>query len=172
MNVLIINGDPDRESLETSAAIAYRQAAEHAADRVDEITISELNRAPESRNFDSDELAEARKKIEAAHHLVWVQPSLKAGFPGGTSVFVQMLFNQKKIYKGKTARIITTMEEKGWKYRWLKGRWLVNKLKKGVLEKTGIYSVKVMNLGYIKEAKDEEQSELLRKVASLGRELG
>ncbi|MCH8557899.1 MAG: NAD(P)H-dependent oxidoreductase [Balneolia bacterium] len=171
MNVLIINGHPDRESLETSAAIAYRDAAVHAAENVDQITISELKKQPGSRNIERDELEKARKKIMDADHLVWVHPSLKSGFPAGTAVFAQMLFSKSKMYKGKSARIITSMEEDGWKYRLLKGRQLINRLKKGVLEKAGIYNVSVLNLGYVKNAGKAEQSELLRKVARLGQGL-
>ena len=76
-----------------------------------------------------------------------------------------------KLLKGKTAHIITTLDQPGWYYRLFFGRPSVNQLRKSILEYCGVKPVKVTYIGIIRNSKDEQRTQWLRKVRELGKKL-
>ncbi|MEG0852013.1 MAG: NAD(P)H-dependent oxidoreductase, partial [Flavobacterium sp.] len=73
-----------------------------------------------------------------------------------------------KLLKGKTAHIITTLDQPGWYYRLFFGRPSVNQLKKSTLEFCGVKPVKVSYIGIIKTAKESQRNKWLEKVYNFG----
>ena len=73
-----------------------------------------------------------------------------------------------KLLKGKTAHIITTLDQPGWYYRLFYGRPSVNQLKKSTLEFCGVKPVKVSYIGIIKTANDFQREKWLQKVYDFG----
>ncbi|MNQ94164.1 Flavodoxin-like fold protein [compost metagenome] len=73
-----------------------------------------------------------------------------------------------KLLKGKTAHIITTLDQPGWYYRFVYGRPSVNQLKRSTLAFCGVKPVKVTYIGIIKDSTDTARKKWLEKVEKLG----
>lgn len=188
--IAIINGHPNKESFNFGVAEAYKKGAIAAGAEVKEITIAELNFNPnlefgyQKRMELEPDLLKAWEIIQWADHLVWVHPIWWGGFPALMKGFIDRLFLPgfaykyrdnslwwDKLLKGKTAHIITTIDQPGWYYRLMYGRPSVNQLKKSTLEFCGIKPVKVTYLGIIRTSTEAQRETLLKKVKSLGQKL-
>nr|WP_199078217.1 NAD(P)H-dependent oxidoreductase [Pedobacter sp. ASV19] len=186
-NILIINGHPNRDSFNFALANAYKEAAIQKGASVTEINIADLHFNPNlqfgyTKRMDLEpDLLESLEKIRWADHLVWVHPVWWGGLPAITKGFIDRLFLPGLTYKykdnslwwdklltGKTARIITTIDQPAWYYRFVYGNPSINQLKKSTLEFCGIKPVKVTPIGIIKTADNEKRKQWLNKVAKLG----
>ncbi|MPT32591.1 MAG: flavodoxin family protein [Chryseobacterium sp.] len=185
--ILIINGHPNKASFNFGIAEAYKKGAVESGAEVKEIIIAELNFNPNLQfgyqkimELEPD-LTEAWEKIIWADHLVWVHPVWWGGLPAITKGFVDRLFLPgrafkyrensvwwDKLLKGRTAHIITTLDQPGLYYRLMFGRPSVNQLKKSVLQFCGIKPVKVTYIGIIKTSNDHQRKVWLEKIRSAG----
>lgn len=185
--ILIINGHPNKESFNFGLVAAYKKGALQAGAQVKEIVIAELYFNPnlqfgyQKRTEQEPDLIEAWEKIKWADHMVWVHPVWWGGLPSITKGFIDRLFLPgfafqyrensmfwDKLLKGKTAHIITTLDQPGWYYRLVYGRPSVNQLKKSTLEFCGVKPVKVTYIGIIKNSKEAARKKWLEKVEKLG----
>lgn len=186
-NILIINGHPNKDSFNYALAKAYKEAAIQSGASVTELNIADLNFNPNlkygytSRIELEPDLLYSLEKINQADHLVWVHPVWWGGFPAMMKGFIDRLFLPGIAYKykdnslwwdklltGKTARIITTIDQPAWYYRWIYGNPSINQLKKSTLEFCGIKPVKVTAIGIIKTSTPEKRASWLNKVSKLG----
>ncbi|MCC3214875.1 NAD(P)H-dependent oxidoreductase [Chryseobacterium sp. X308] len=186
--IAIINGHPNKDSFNFGVAEAYRLGASETGAEVREIVIRDLNFNPnllfgyQKRMELEPDLLKAWEIIQWADHLVWVHPVWWGGFPALMKGFIDRLFLPgmaykyrensvwwDKLLKGKTAHIITTLDQPGWYYRLFFGRPSVNQLKKSILEFCGVKPVKVTYIGIIRNSKDEQRAEWLRKVKESGK---
>lgn len=188
--ILIINGHPNKASLNFGFAAAYKKGALASNAEVEEITISELNFNPnlefgyQKRTELEPDLLEAWEKIKWADHLVWIHPVWWGGLPAMMKGFIDRLFlpgfafqyrensiSWDKLLKGKTAHIITTLDQPSWYYRLVYGRPSINQLKKSTLQFCGIRPVKVSCFGIVKNSKDEVRHKWLVNVERMGKQL-
>lgn len=186
-NILIINGHPNSKSFNFAIADAYEKGALQSQASIETITIADLKFNPnlqfgyQQRTELEPDLLEAWKKIQKADHLVWVHPVWWGGLPAITKGFIDRLFLPgmafqykensvwwDKLLKGKTAHIITTLDQPGWYYRLFYGRPSVNQLKKSTLEFCGVKPVKVTYIGIVKSANELQRAKWLQKVYDLG----
>lgn len=186
--IAIINGHPNKDSFNFGVTEAYRLGASEAGAEVREIVIRDLNFNPnlqfgyQKRMELEPDLIKAWEIIQWADHLVWVHPVWWGGFPAIMKGFIDRLFLPgmaykyrensvwwDKLLKGKTAHIITTLDQPGWYYRLFFGRPSVNQLRKSILEYCGVKPVKVTYVGIIRNSKDEQRAQWLRKVKELGK---
>ncbi|RKE82528.1 NAD(P)H-dependent oxidoreductase [Chryseobacterium sp. AG363] len=186
--IAIINGHPNKDSFNFGVTEAYRLGASEAGAEVREIVIRDLNFNPnlqfgyQKRMELEPDLLKAWEIIQWADHLVWVHPVWWGGFPAIMKGFIDRLFLPgmaykyrensvwwDKLLKGKTAHIITTLDQPGWYYRLFFGRPSVNQLRKSILEYCGVKPVKVTYVGIIRNSKDEQRTQWLRKVKELGK---
>ncbi|MEN5306902.1 NAD(P)H-dependent oxidoreductase [Chryseobacterium cucumeris] len=186
--IAIINGHPNKDSFNSGVTEAYRLGASEAGAEVREIVIRDLNFNPnlqfgyQKRMELEPDLLKAWEIIQWADHLVWVHPVWWGGFPAIMKGFIDRLFLPgmaykyrensvwwDKLLKGKTAHIITTLDQPGWYYRLFFGRPSVNQLRKSILEYCGVKPVKVTYVGIIRNSKDEQRTQWLRKVKELGK---
>ena len=147
--ILIINGHPNPSSFNFGIAESYLKGAIASGAEVETITIAALNFNPnlqfgyQKRTELERDLLESWEKIKRADHLVWIHPVWWGGLPAITKGFIDRLFLPgmafqyrensvwwDKLLKGKTAHIITTLDQPGWYYRFSYGRPSVNQLKK------------------------------------------
>lgn len=187
-NILVINGHPNPSSFNAALAQAYVQGAKAVGARVDELVIANLQFNPnlqygyQKRMELEPDLLMAWEKIQAADHLVWIHPVWWGGLPAITKGFIDRLFLPgmafkyrdnsvwwDKLLRGKTAHIITTLDQPGWFYYWFFGNPSVNQLKKSTLEFCGIDVKKVSYIGPIRGAKPEKLETWLKKVARFGK---
>lgn len=188
--IAIINGHPHKESFNFGVAKAYKNGAVESGAEIKEIIIAELNFNPnlqfgyQKRMELEPDLLNAWEIIQWADHLVWVHPVWWGGLPALMKGFIDRLFLPglaykyrenslwwDKLLKGKTAHIITTIDQPGWYYRLMYGRPSVNQLKISTLEFCGVKPVKVTYLGIIRDSKDEQREKWLAKVNGLGKQL-
>jgi NAD(P)H dehydrogenase (quinone) len=185
--ILIINGHPNPASFNFAIAESYLKGAIASGAQVETITIAELNFNPnlqfgyQKRTELEPDLLASWEKIQRADHLVWIHPIWWGGLPAITKGFIDRLFLPgmafqyrensvwwDKYLKGKTAHIITTLDQPSWYYRFFYARPSVNQLRKCVLEFCGIKPVKVTYFGIIKTADETQRKKWLEKVYEFG----
>ncbi len=186
--ILIINGHPNKESFNFALADAYKKGALSAGAEVKEIVIAELQFNPnlqqgyQKRTELEPGLLEAWEKIKWADHLVWIHPVWWGGLPAITKGFIDRLFLPgfafqyrensvwwDKLLIGKTAHIITTLDQPGWYYRLMFGKPSVNQLKKSTLEFCGVKPVQVTLLGPIKSSNVDSRKKWLEQTEQSGK---
>ncbi len=189
--ILVINGHPNAGSFNRALTDAYLLGVKKANTEVRVLTIAELNFNPslqfgyQQRMELEPDLKEAQESILWADHLVWVHPVWWGGLPSITKGFIDRVFLPgfafkyrensvwwDKLLTGKTARIITTLDQPGWYYRLAFGRPSVNQLKKSTLQFCGIKPVKVTYIGPIRLPTAEARTKMLQKITVLGEQEG
>lgn len=185
--ILIINGHPNHESFNFGIAESYLKGAIASGAQVETITIAELKFNPnlqfgyQKRTELEPDLLASWQKIQNADHLVWIHPVWFGGLPAITKGFIDRLFLPgmafqyrkdsvwwDKLLKGKTAHIITTLDQPSWYYKLFYGNPSVNQLKKSTLEFCGVKPVKVSYIGIIKTADENQRKKWLDNVYNFG----
>lgn len=186
--ILIINGHPDRESLCFALAESYKKGADTNGDQCLLVHLIDLKFNPilsYGYRIVSElepDLQKIQQDILQADHLVFVYPNWWATFPALLKGFIDRVFlpnfafkyHEKgplwdKLLKGKTARLIVTMDTPKWYY------WLVNRnaghhaMKIGVLEFCGIKPIKISVFAPVKSSNDLKRKKWLAEVETLGR---
>jgi putative NADPH-quinone reductase len=186
--ILIINGHPDKESLCFALAESYKKGADTNGDQCQLVHLVDLNFNP-VLNYGyrvvselEPDLLKIQQDILQADHLVFVYPNWWATFPALLKGFFDRVFLQNfafkyhekgpfwdKLLKGKTARLIVTMDTPKWYY------WLVNRnaghnaIKIGILEFSGIKPVKITVFATVKSSDNAKRKDWLDEVETLGR---
>lgn len=187
MNILIINGHPDKESYNYALAASYKKGAVAASAKVKEINIAELNFNPNlafgyrKRTTLEPDLLAAQESIKWADHIVWIYPVWWGGVPAIMKGFLDRVllpgfaFKKRegsvwwdKFLTGKTSRIICTMDQPTWYYRWVNGQPSHTAMKKLCLNFVGIKKVRITAIGPLRLSKDTFRDKWLNKVEKLG----
>ena len=187
-NILIINGHPNKDSFNFALAAAYKKGAVSSGAEIKEIVIADLkfnpnlNHGYQKRTELEPDLLDSWDKIKWADHLVWIHPVWWGGLPAITKGFIDRVFLPgfafqyrensvwwDKLLSGKTAQIITTLDQPGWYYRLMFGKPSVNQLKKSTLGFCGVKPVKVTYLGPVKSSNEGLRKKWLDKVEYLGK---
>ncbi|MBC6998624.1 NAD(P)H-dependent oxidoreductase [Cytophaga sp. FL35] len=188
--ILIINGHPDAESFNAALADAYLKGAQKSGADTKVIHIRDLNFNPNlqfgyrKRTELEPDLLEAQKILKWADHLVWVYPVWWGSVPALMKGFLDRVllpgfaFQKRegslwwdKLFTGKTARLITTMDQPAWYYRFFNGSPSHKAMKKQTLHFIGVKSVKITAIGPIRLSKDSFRKKWLQKVEDLGEHL-
>lgn len=185
--ILVINGHPDKESFCFALAESYKNGADSTSSICKLIHLIDLKFNP-ILTFGYRKISELepdlimiQKEILSADHLVFVYPNWWSTFPALLKGFIDRVFvpgfafkyHKKdpfwdKLLKGKTARLIVTMDTPKWYY------WLINKnaghnaMRIGVLEFCGIKPVKITVFSGIKSSDDNKRKKWLQEVTNLG----
>lgn len=171
-------------------AEAYKKGAITAGAEVQEIIIRDLNFNPNlqfgyrKRTELEPDLLAAWEKIKWAEHLVWIYPVWWGGLPAIMKGFIDRLFLPGFAFKkrensvwwdkfltGKSARIISTLDQPALYY------WLINRrpsyyaMKKLTLNFVGISPVKATTIGPLRLSKENYRKDWLEKVETLGRKM-
>jgi len=181
--ILIIDAHPDKESFCSAIALKYKNGALASGNETKEIIIRDLIFNPnlqhgyKNRTNLEPDLLDAWEKIKWCDHLVWVHPVWWGGLPAIAKGFLDRLFLPgmafqprensvwwDKLLKGKTAHILTTLDQPSWYYSLTFGKPSVNQLKRSTLEFCGVKPVKVSYFGPVKSSSPELREKWLRKV--------
>jgi putative NADPH-quinone reductase len=185
--ILIINGHPDKKSFCHALATVYKQGAERAKADCRLINLSDLKFDPilhygyrKITELEPD-LIEIQKEIVAADHLVFVYPTWWGTYPALLKGFIDRVFLPSfafhfrensvlwdKLLKGRSARLIVTMNTPGWYYNLILGAPGHNSMKKGVLGFCGIRPVKITTLRPIKSSSESKRKKWLGSIEKLG----
>lgn len=189
-NVLIINCHPNRDSFNFGLADAYKKGALSNGDALKEIVIADLQFSPnlqfgyQKRTELEPDLEAAWEKIQWADHLVWICPVWWGGLPAIAKGFIDRVFLPGRVFQyrenspfwdrlltGKTAHIITTLDQPSWYYWFVYGRPSVNQLKRSTLEFCGVKPVKVSYFGIVRNSNDDTRKKWLAKAEQMGKRL-
>jgi NAD(P)H dehydrogenase (quinone) len=185
--ILIINGHPDKKSFCFALAESYKKGADinGAECKLVHLIDLEFNRIltygyrvvsePEA------DLKQMQQDILHADHLVFVYPNWWSTYPALLKGFIDRAFlpnfafkyHQKgpfwdKLLKGKTARIIVTMDTPGWYYWLINRRPGHNSMKIGILKFSGIKPVKITSFAPVKSSTENKRKRWLKVVEELG----
>lgn len=186
-NILIINGHPNKTSLNFALAEAYYKGAKKSGAQVQLIHIRDLKFDPnlaygyQKRMDWEPDLIKTWDAIKKADHLVWIHPVWWGGFPAIMKGFIDRVFlpgvafqyiensiHVDKYLKGKSARIITTLDQPGWFYHLFYGEPSINQLKKIILKFCGVRPIKVTFIEFVKKSNHLKREKWLQKIYNLG----
>ncbi len=188
---LIINGHPDKESLCFALAESYKKGAESSGADCKLINLVDLDFNPiltfgyrKVSELEPD-LVQAQTDILDADHLVFVYPNWWGTYPALLKGFIDRVFLPNFAFKyrdnsslwdgllkGKSARVIVTMDTPKWYY------WLIfrspghNSMKKGILGFCGIKPIKITSFAPIKSSDDRTRKQWIEEVRKLGEKNG
>ncbi|MDY8136125.1 NAD(P)H-dependent oxidoreductase [Aquimarina sp. 2201CG5-10] len=185
--IVIINGHPDKESFSFGLSESYKKGIQKSRAKIEEITIRELNFNPNlqfgyrKRTELEPDLLKAQEKLKWADHLVWIYPIWWGSVPAIMKGFLDRVllpgFAFKKrenslwwdtYFSGKTARIICTLDQPAWYYKWFYRNPSHNAMKKLTLNFIGIKKVQITTIGPIRLSKEKFREKWLKKVERLG----
>jgi len=185
--ILIIQGNPNPGSYCSALAKAYFNGAIQGGAEARFIQLHELTFNPNlafgyaKRSELEKDLLEAQEAIKWAEHLVFVYPTwwgtlpaLLKGFldrvllPGFAFKYREGSVLWDKLLKGKTARLIVTMDAPVWYNRFIIGQPGHRAMKIATLQFCGIKPVRITNIGPVKSSTDSRRSEWLNLVTKLG----
>jgi NAD(P)H dehydrogenase (quinone) len=188
--VLIIQGHPNKDSLSSRIMAAYKEGAEAGGAEVKEIIVKDLNFNPilflgyKRTEKLEDDILSSQKLIAWADHLVFIYPNWWGTYPALFKGFIDKVlwpgfaFQYRKnsqrvdqLLKGKSARVIVTMDTPLWYYNFFQGRPGHRAIKGATLKFCGIDPVKFFTLTPVRNAGEKQINQWLKKVNSLGREV-
>lgn len=185
--ILIINGHPDKESFNAALTEAYATGARAQANaQVDVLYLADLTFDPilrygyRKRTELERDLLKAFELLKEADHTVWVYPTWWGGMPALLKGFIDRLFLPgftfqyrenspfwDKLMKGKTARVITTMDAPVWYYRLAYNSAGHKAIKRVILGFCG-FKVKFFTMGNLKNSSAQQRQKWLQKAENLG----
>lgn len=188
MNILVISGHTNSQSLCHSLAQAYAAGAQASAHTVQVLHLGSLQFQPQLPNGFRDplplepDLQDAQRLITWAQHIVWVYPIWWGLYPPVMKGFIDRVFlpgfafkyrNNSPFWdrylKGKSARLLVTMDAPGWYNRWISGRPGILALKRMTLEFSGINPVRYTVFDRVRFRTPAEIKDWLAKAEALGR---
>jgi NAD(P)H dehydrogenase (quinone) len=185
--IAIINGNPYAKSYCAALSDAYKKGAVASGSDVRSIDVGaldfELNLKfgyQERMELEADLLA-AQETIRWADHLVFVYPVWWGTFPAILKGFIDRVFLPgfayksrpnslmwDKLLKGKSARLIVTMDAPTWYNRWVYKSASTQSMKKATLQYCGINPVRITEICPIKTSTDKQRAQWLAQVEALG----
>jgi putative NADPH-quinone reductase len=185
--ILLIQGHPDSMSFNYALHSSYKAGAERAGAEVREIFVGELDFNPNlkcgyrQRTPLEPCLIEAQEKIKWAEHIVIFYPVWWGSVPAVLKGFLDRTFLpgfafQKregsvwwdKLLKGRSARIISTLDQPPWYFWLINGSPTDKALKRMTLEFCGIRPVRITNIGPIRLSTEKFRKKWLQRVDALG----
>jgi putative NADPH-quinone reductase len=184
---IVLFGHADESSFNDCLARAYAEGFSAAGGHVDRIDLATLRFNPVLRHgyrvpqpLEPD-LADARDRIEAADHLVWVFPTYWASPPAVVRGFVDRVFLPgwafafgpesslpKGLLAGRSARVITTMDTPGWWYTAVTHRCLHRSFGTATLSFCGLAPLSFTSLHALRELGEAERARMVEDVSRLG----
>lgn len=188
--ILIIQGHPDPKSYNRALHAAYKLGAESAGAEVQEIFVGDLDFNPNLRHGYRARtelepcLLEAQAKIKWAEHIVLIYPVWWGAVPAVLKGFFDrtllpgFAFKKREgslfwdmLLKGRSARIISTLDQPAWFYKIVNGAPTDKAVKRMTLEFCGISPVRITNIGPLRLSTDQYRTKWLKRIEELGRKL-
>lgn len=186
--VLVINGHPDKESYNFALAQAYVKGAKtNASIDIKIINIRDLDFNPNlqfgyrKRTELEPDLLDAQEKLKWADHLVWLYPVWWGSIPAIMKGFIDRImlpgfaFKKRegsvwwdKFFTGKTARLISTLDQPPWYYKLVYRSPSHSAMKRLTMNFIGVKKVRLTTIGPIRLSKDEFRTKWLERMEKLG----
>ena len=188
--ILIVQGNPDKNSFCDALAESYKKGALRTNADVKEIHVREIEFNPNlafgyKKRVELEQgLIESQHLIKWADHLVFVYPTWWGTMPALLKGFIDRVFLPgfgfqyrddsvwwDKLLKGKSARLIVTMDTPPWYFRLIYGQPGHKAMKKSTLGFCGIKPVRISSIGPVKHSKKSKRISWLNQVQKLGEKI-
>ena len=185
--IVVLNGNPKRESFCHALAESYAAGAMSAGHQVDVVHISELEFDPilrsgyESKQPVEESLQRLKHMIKEAAHFVVVFPVWWGSVPASLKGVLDRIFLPgfafkyekndifpARLLEGRSARMIMTMDTPLWYYRLVYGSPATKMMKRTVLEFCGFNPVKVSKFGSVLKSTEACRNRFIEKVYAQG----
>jgi putative NADPH-quinone reductase len=187
LNVAVILGHPDSQSLSSALARAYAKGAQDKGATVREIDLAQLTFDPvlwhgynEIQPLEPD-LIEAQQTIQWADVLVFSYPTWWGSTPAMLKGFIDRIFLPGFAFKyrensqfwdrllaGRSARLLVTMDTPGWYYRWVVRQPGHQMMRRSILGFSGVKPVRISRFGAVRGSSDEARRRWLDRARELG----
>lgn len=185
--ILMIVGNPKRDSLCHALGEAYANGARGKGHVVRQLKLGELQFDPvlrdgydQSQNLEPD-LLEAQRLIHWAEHLVFVYPVWWGGIPALLKGFFDRVFlpgfafkyrNRSqlwdKLLSGRSADLLVTLDTPPWYFRWIYGAPAHRQMTRTILGFCGIKTRRLTEFAPVRPSSEEQRQTWLRKAETLG----
>ncbi|MCF0039731.1 NAD(P)H-dependent oxidoreductase [Dyadobacter fanqingshengii] len=190
-NILLILGHPSEDSYCKALLDAYQSGAESAGANCKTIYISRLNfdvnLSDGYKNGEVMQLEEnlinSQRLIQWADHVVLAYPNWWGFMPAITKGFIDRIFLPgfafknhsgknfpEKLLKGKSMRILVTMDTPTWWFYIIYRASQYQILKDIIFGYVGFDPIRFSTFGFIRKSTDEHRKNWLRKVQELGKQ--
>jgi len=185
--ILVLSANPRKNSFVHQLALAYSGAAQKTHDvqlhDLAHMTFnSDLSQGYEEEQTLESPLKAFQESLEWCDHLVILAPVWWGALPAKLKGLIDRTFLPgfafqyeegkaipKKLLKGKTARVILTMDTPPWYYVLIQRAPVIHQLKKATLEFVGFTAIKSKMIGPVISSSKEARSKWLDYAAGLGR---
>jgi NAD(P)H dehydrogenase (quinone) len=186
--IAVINGNPYSQSYGTALAEAYHRGAVQGGSEVRMIDVGSLSFEPNlkygyhQRIELEEDLLRAQETIRWADHLVFVYPIWWGTVPAILKGFIDRIFLPgfayqprpssqlwDKLLRGKSARLIVTMDAPSWYHRLVYRQAAHHVMKRATLQYCGINPVRITELCSVKESTESKRKQWLEQIETLGR---
>lgn len=187
--ILVICGHPDKESFNYALADAYVRGANQSDASVRYMKISELNFNPNlafgyrKRTELEPDLLQAQEDLKWADHLVWIYPIWWGSIPAIMKGFIDRVmlpgfaFKKRegsvwwdKYFNGKTARLISTLDQPPLYYRLVYRAPSHQAMKRLTMNFIGVKKVRLTTIGPIRLSTDTFRNKWIAKIENLGKQ--
>lgn len=188
--ILVLLAHPQSKSYCAALGQAYIDGARAAGAEVRQINLADLNFNPiavgshdKPGELEAD-LRKAQEDIRWAEHLVFIYPILWGTLPALLKGFIERVLTPgfavnfhkdsplwDKLLKGRSARLIVTLNTPPLLYRLLFRRAGHITMKRSILEFCGIAPVRITDVGPMKNASAQKREKWIREVHALGARL-
>lgn len=185
--ILIVLGHPGGDTFARTLAEDYRRGAEQSGASVGLLDLSALRFNPDLSGGLHDpaplepDLAQAQQAIARADHLVFVHPNWWGTYPARLKGFFDRVFLPgfafqyqtgspfpAKLLKGKTARLVVTMDGPGWWYRWAMGAGGDRALTNSILSFCGVKTLGVYHADNLRPRQNAPLARHRKRVEAWG----
>ena len=180
MNITIILGHPNKKSFCATLAKSYKKGAKDAGNKVRFINVIDMKfNALEQIKKTEKDVKYAQDSIKWADHIVFAFPTWWSTMPALMKGFIDRVFSPgvmykyeskftiKKLLKGKSARIIATMDAPPIIHRCYYGN-PIRKNMNAILSFCGIKPIKYSYFGSVKLSDDKKKKAWITKAELLG----
>ena len=185
--VIIINADINKGETTQALIDAYRTGAESSDAQVRDIVIADLkfnpNKQLPNRIAEPEpDLTEAIEKLKWANHIVVFCPVFKESINFKIKGFFDRIFlpdqvfvvnqpNFSNDFRGRSARIVSILDEAAWNDWQTTQKATYLSIKRSVLEKCYIQPVHTSAIGHLYSLENEYAQKWLKKLYSFGSKL-
>ena len=185
--ILIIQGHPDSESFNYAIHRSYKKGALSSGAEIKEIFVGELQFDPNlrfgyrKRTELEPCLVDAQEKIKWCDHIVLIYPIWWGSMPAILKGFFDRVFLPgfafkkhegslwwDKLLTGKTARVISTLDQPVWFYKLVNGSPSDKVIRRLTFWFCGIKPTRITNIGPLRLSTDSFRDLWLKKIEALG----
>lgn len=186
--ILIIQGHPDDQSFNHALHQVYKEGALSTGAQVREILVGQLEFNPNLKfgyrqRIELEPcLLDAQEKIMWAEHIVIFYPVWWGSFPAVLKGFFDRVllpgfaFKKRenslwwdKLLVGRSARVIATLDQPSWYYRWFNGAPTDKAIRRMILNFCGIKPVNITNIGPLRLSSEKFREAWITKVKEFGK---